>query len=191
MPARKNIADLRADTDDARFEGAQHWSTTAVAGELLVEVADKADLQLFGQKLRSTPIKMGIDAAGILCREILEIARKSQHGRELVAGLLIEISVADSAVDRAMAEADIRQVAGAIQADRNVAGDIEHVIVDTGVPAIGEYWNAIGKARRVLRERHRSCDGKWSKVGARCRRRVQRCVVVAVAKKEDGSRLAA
>src|SRR6516165_6142994 len=88
---------------------------------------------------------MGIDAAGILCREILEISRKSQHGRELVAGLRIEISVADAAVDRAMAETDIRQVAGAIQADRNVAGDIDHVIVDTGVPAIGEHWNEIGK----------------------------------------------
>jgi hypothetical protein len=47
----KNIADLRTDTDDARFEGAQHWSTAAVAGELLVEISDKADLQSLGQKL--------------------------------------------------------------------------------------------------------------------------------------------
>ena len=108
-----------------------------------------------------------------------------------MAGFRIEISVADAAVDGAMAYADIRQVAGALQADRNVAGQINHVIVDAGIPAIGEYWNEIGKARRVLAERHRSCDGKWKNIGGRRRRRVQRRVIVAVAKKEEGSRLAA
>src|SRR6516165_10731748 len=115
---------------------------------------------------------MGIDAAGILCREILEISRKSQHGRELVASLLIEISVADAAVDRAMAKADIRQITGAIQADRNVAADIDHVIVDTGVPAIGEHWNEIGKARRVLLKGKRPGDAKRNLVSASGRRRV-------------------
>ena len=108
-----------------------------------------------------------------------------------MAGLRIEISVANAAIDGAMADADIRQIAGAVQTDWNVASDIDHVVVDAGIPAIGENWNEIGKARRVLLERHRSCDGKWKKVGARCRRRVQRRVVVAVAKKEYGSRLAA
>ena len=52
---------------------------------------------------------MGIDAAGILCREILEISRKSEHGRELVAGLLIEISVADAAVVYIDTTADVDQ----------------------------------------------------------------------------------
>ena len=62
-----------------------------------------------------------------------------------MAGLLIEIGVADAAVDGVVAETHICQIAGAVQADRDVAGQIGHVIVDAGVPAIGELWNEIGE----------------------------------------------
>jgi uroporphyrinogen-III synthase len=141
------------------IEGAQHRGAAVVRGKLLVEVSDEADLQLLGQKLRSAPIEMRIYSTGISRRLILEIARKSQHSREFVAGLRIEISVTDAAVDGAMAEADIRQIAGTVQADRNVAGQIGHVIVDPSVPAIAEHWNEIGKARRVLLKRNGPCDG--------------------------------
>ena len=57
---------------------------------------------------------------------------KSGHSVEQLAGLRIEISVADAAVDGAMAKADIREIAGTVQADRNVAGQINHVIVGAG-----------------------------------------------------------
>jgi hypothetical protein len=47
----KDVADLRANADDARFEGAQHRRTTLIWRELFIEVSDKADQHLLGQKL--------------------------------------------------------------------------------------------------------------------------------------------
>jgi hypothetical protein len=48
---RKNETDLWADTDDARFKGAQLWSATPVGSNLLKEVTDCSDENLFGQEL--------------------------------------------------------------------------------------------------------------------------------------------
>jgi len=48
---RKNETDLWADTDDARFEWAQLWSATPVGRDLLIEVTDCSDENLFGQEL--------------------------------------------------------------------------------------------------------------------------------------------
>ena len=151
---RKNVSNLRADADDAGVERADMVSAAAVAGELVIHIADCADEQLLGDKLRRAPIEVGIDAAGVSRRFVLEIPSESQDRREFVARLRIEIGVADSAVDGAVAETDICQIAGAVQADRNVAGQIGHVIIDAGIPTIGEHWNEIGEARRVLLERN-------------------------------------
>jgi hypothetical protein len=52
-----------------------------------------------------------------------------------MAGLRIEIGVAAAAVDGAVSDANIRQAVGLISANRNVAGDVGHVVVDAGVPA--------------------------------------------------------
>jgi hypothetical protein len=46
---------------------------------------------------------------------------KSKHGRKFIPGLLVEIGIAHAAVQRAVAEADVREVGGAVQADGNVA----------------------------------------------------------------------
>ena len=53
-----------------------------------------------------------------------------------------------------MADADIREITGTVQTDWNVAGDIGHVVIDAGVPAIDEHWNQISKTRRVLLARN-------------------------------------
>src|SRR5262249_19236523 len=140
---RKNISNLRADADDAGLEGAEDRRAAAVTGELLVDIADQPNLHLFGQELRRAPIEVHIDAVGISGRMILEIPGESKNRRELVTEFLVEIGVADAAVDRAMADADIRQIAGTVQADWNVAGDIGHVVIDAGVPAIDENRNQI------------------------------------------------
>ena len=46
----------------------------------------------------------------------------------------VQIGVAEAAVDRRMAEADIGQAVGFVVADRNVSGSIDHEIMDAVVP---------------------------------------------------------
>jgi hypothetical protein len=61
VPDRKNVADLRADPEHARFEVAERRARAAVAGELLIGVADQADVKLLGQELRRPPVEMPVD----------------------------------------------------------------------------------------------------------------------------------
>ena len=57
-----NESKLRAYADDARLEAAHTIAGTAVATDLLVDVAHESGLKLFRQKLRCTPIEMHVDA---------------------------------------------------------------------------------------------------------------------------------
>ena len=63
-----------------------------------------------------------------------------------MAGLRIEIGVAAAGVDRAVSDAYIRQARGLVSANRDVARDIGHVVVDAGVPAQLEHRRQIPKA---------------------------------------------
>src|SRR5262245_24380549 len=47
----EDVADLRSDADDARFEAADPVATPAVARELIVKVSNEANLPFFGQEL--------------------------------------------------------------------------------------------------------------------------------------------
>src|SRR5215468_5029397 len=49
---RDDVADLRPDAEHPRLEAADAVARAAVTGELLVGVADQADLQLLGDELR-------------------------------------------------------------------------------------------------------------------------------------------
>ena len=73
-----------------------------------------------------------------------------------MAGLRIEIGVAGAAVDRAVTDAKIGQPVRIVGADRNVAGDVGHHIVDAEIPAqrrlrnkIAEACHRIGPAARM------------------------------------------
>jgi hypothetical protein len=72
---------------------------------LSVKISDQAELQLFGHEFRRTEVEMGVDAAGIAGRSIDEISGYPERRREFIAGFLVEVGVADAAVDGAMAEA--------------------------------------------------------------------------------------
>ena len=80
-----------------------------------------------------------------------------------MAGLRIEIGVAAAGVDRAVSDANIRQARGLVSANRDVAGDIGHVVVDAGVPAQLEYRYQIPKAPC------RVADGVGPREGSCCR----------------------
>jgi hypothetical protein len=64
---------------------------------------------------------MHVDAVLILGRLILEIVGEAEHSREFLPGLRIEIGVAAAGVDRAVPDADIRQMRGVVGSDRHIA----------------------------------------------------------------------
>src|SRR5262249_39623546 len=78
---------------------------------------------------------MHVDAVLVLRRLVGEIVCEAEHAGELVPGLRIEIGVAAAGVDRPVTDADVRQARRIVGPDRDVAGDIGHVIVNAVVPA--------------------------------------------------------
>ena len=75
---RNDVADLRPNADDTRLEWAQLRNTTFIGANLLVEVTDRANEQLFGQELRRAAIQMPIDAALIIGALIDEIVGETR-----------------------------------------------------------------------------------------------------------------
>src|SRR5258706_4228400 len=70
---RDDVTDLRPDADYLRLEATYPIAGAAVATELIVDIADYADLNLLGQELRRAPIEVHVDAVlviGGLVREI-------------------------------------------------------------------------------------------------------------------------
>src|SRR5262249_50339812 len=97
---REQVSDLRTDPADARLEIAQDWGSADVGGEVVIPIADAADLKLFRDKLRGAQIDMHADAVLVVGIRIPEIVGEADHRRELVPGLLVEIGVAAAAIDR-------------------------------------------------------------------------------------------
>src|SRR5262249_8604250 len=130
---------------------------SAVAAKLLVDIADRTDLELFSEELRRRPVHMEVDAVLVLGRGIDEVVGEATGHGKFAPGLRVEIGIGATGVDRAVAYADVGEVAGVVEADRNVAGDVEHVVVDALVPAQArlrvEVAEADGFAEVLARER--------------------------------------
>jgi hypothetical protein len=77
---------------------------------------------------------MEIDAALVLSIRILEIVGEAADAGEFCACRGVQIGVAPAEVDGAMTDADIRQTIRIVVADGNVAGRVNHLIVDAVVP---------------------------------------------------------
>jgi hypothetical protein len=73
VAGRKEVTNLRAHSDDTRLEVAQDRRLALVGGELLVEIANRSDMQLLGDELRCAPIEVPIDAALIIGMGVVEI----------------------------------------------------------------------------------------------------------------------
>ena len=63
---REQIAELRAKAENARFESVEERCCANIVSDLLVGISDHADKELFGQKVRCTPVKMEVDAILVL-----------------------------------------------------------------------------------------------------------------------------
>lgn len=91
--------DLRANSDDARLEGADPVAGAAVGTDLLKEITDRPDEYLFGQELRSPPIQVPIDAVLVVRAWIDEVIGEPAYCRKFVAGLRIKVRVAAAGID--------------------------------------------------------------------------------------------
>ena len=118
-PRRNDEAKLRPHADDAGLESAEVIAGAAVGRDLFVEIADGADLYLFGQELRRAPIQMPVDAVLVAGAGVDQVIGKAAHRREFVAGLRIKIRVASAEIERAVADAEIGEVAGIVLAHRD------------------------------------------------------------------------
>jgi hypothetical protein len=108
--ARNDDSKLRPDAHSARFERAQFRYATAVRRELIVDIADHANHQGLGQKLRCAPVEMPIDTVPIIGARIDEIVGKAGHRGEFVPGFFIEIGVTETGVDGAVTDAELGKV---------------------------------------------------------------------------------
>src|SRR4029453_3604506 len=103
----KNVAQLRPDAEHARSERADPIAGAAVAGHLLIGIADETDGELLAQELRGGHVEMEIDTALVVGVRVFEVVGEAADGRELVPACRIEVGVAAAPVDRAMADPDI------------------------------------------------------------------------------------
>src|SRR5262249_12864043 len=104
---------------------------------------------------------MHVDAVLILRRLVGEIVGEAEHAREFVPGLRIEIGVAAAGVDRPVPDADVRQARRVVGPDRDVSGDVSHVVMNARVPAQRRDRQDIAEASdRVadcIKSRERQC----------------------------------
>jgi hypothetical protein len=86
---RKDISDLRADANDPRHEGTDMITAAAVAGELVIHIANRTDKPLLGEKLRRAPIEMEVDAILIVCLRVDIVVGEARNRGEFVTVLRI------------------------------------------------------------------------------------------------------
>src|SRR3981081_2003374 len=77
---REQVSDLWAETDNARPKSTQDRVLTKIVRDLLIQISDEADEDLFREKLRGAPVDVEIDAVLGLRILILEIVGKSGDG---------------------------------------------------------------------------------------------------------------
>jgi hypothetical protein len=116
---RHEIANLRTDRCDARLETAENprargageaCRRIAVWRNLIIEVADEADVPLLVEKLRGGPVEVQIDAVAVVGGRVDEVERRADDRRKFASRRRVEIGVAAAAVDRAVADADVGKV---------------------------------------------------------------------------------
>src|ERR1700727_2578680 len=106
-----------------------------VGADLVVDVADDADVNVLRYRLRDRPVEMPIDAGLVARAQIHEIIGEPRYRRKFEAFLFVVVGVAAAAVDGAMADADRGQIMNAARADRDVSGSVGGPIVDAAAPA--------------------------------------------------------
>ena len=79
----------------------------AVARDLLVDITGQADMHALADELRHRPVEMQVDAVAILQRVVHPAVGEARDRGQLMPGLRIEVGVAEAAVDRGVARAQV------------------------------------------------------------------------------------
>ena len=94
LSERNDDSQLWANTDNARLKGADMVARATVRGDLLVEVTNRSEENLFGDELRSAPVQMPIDAVLVVGAGVNEVVGETSDGRKFVAEFRIKVAVA-------------------------------------------------------------------------------------------------
>src|SRR5262249_51608068 len=115
----KEKPDLRPDSGNARFEFTEPGAGAAVGRQLVVDIADGAEVEFVGEIRRNRPIQVRVDAALVLGVRIDEVVGEPGDRGPFKSNLLVQIGVAGARVCRPMAQSHARQASWIIDADGN------------------------------------------------------------------------
>ena len=77
----KEVSELGPDAGDTRLETTDPVTGPAVAGDLVIYIANGTDEYLFGQKLRRRHVQMKVDAVLVIGRRFDEIVGEARDCR--------------------------------------------------------------------------------------------------------------
>jgi hypothetical protein len=80
-----------------------------IGRELLIGISGRADEKLLVEELRRGEIEARVEPVGVVRLRVFEISSEAERRRELGSGPGVEIGVGAAAVDRAVADADVRE----------------------------------------------------------------------------------
>src|SRR6516162_2543289 len=144
---RDKGAELRADAGAARLEAAEPRAGSAVAGDLVEEIAGEPDKHLFRKELRGAPIEGEIDPVLVIDRPVREVIGKAGGGGKLMPGLQVKKRVRAPAFYWVISEPEIGKPILIIRASRNVSGQVGHEVVHAGVPFERRHRKHVAKPR--------------------------------------------
>ena len=113
-------------------------------------VTTPAELELLGDKPGSPHVQMHVYAVLVLGVHVFEIVGEAKCRREFVSGLRIEVSVGAAGIDRIVADAEIGEPVWIVSSGRQIAGEVDQVVVDALIPAKIELRHQIAEAGDLI-----------------------------------------
>ena len=101
---------------------------------------------------------MSVDAVLIVKRRIDEVIREAGDRRKFSAGLLIEIGVAPTTVDRPVTQAEVGETRCIVRTDRKIHHPLNHVIVHALIPAQRGLQENIAESRPRVADAALCCE---------------------------------
>src|SRR5215470_6856234 len=131
---------LASDTKHARLEVPEprRLAAAAVGSQLIIGVADQAQLPVRVQGLRQSEVQMAVESVPVVRRRVLEVVGEARDRAQLVSALLVQVSVSVAAVDSPVVEAEVGEAVDLVRARRRVGEQVRHLIVVAVGPIQGE-----------------------------------------------------
>ncbi|MNI75937.1 hypothetical protein D3C73_1321280 [compost metagenome] len=99
------MSGLRPNAINPGFEVAKGCTAAAIACDLMVDIADKAQVSLVVDEVGGAEVQVGIDAVLIVDIGVFPVVRQARHGGKLIR--LVKVRVAASRIQSSMTQADV------------------------------------------------------------------------------------